>query len=642
MNTSAINRFIVLTAAVAALLFIPAPAANAAAVTIDDLVARYYQNNGILVLCYHDVYQTNIFDDNLGTSVQNLEDHLQYLKDNNYNVITLEQYINYIEDKDEVAPPKTIMLSFDDGYESAYSLVFPLLKKFNFPAMFAVVGSWVDGSNPPEGKSLATLPQLREMEASGLAEIVSHSYDLHYYEVCNPYGDYFPAANTRVYENGRYEEHDAYIERITRDFENMAAHFEEGFGRKPRAIAWPYGECNAEIVGLAKSMGARASFVLVDNLNIVGGDLPDYAKRYMMHDNFRKEEFAAMLSGGQNSSPALYDYTRASQVDIDNLYEAGDIGKTDKNIDALIKELVNADVNTVFLQAFADNEGSGNIKSVYFYTGHAPVEADIFSHVASRLREEGFSVIAWMNTLSCQWLIDSDKKNMVKALYSEEAGWYDRATPFSLKTWELLSLLFDDLSLYSKFDGILFQDDLYLNDYEDFSSWGIGAFSKKFNTTLDKNVLADKKLLKAYGEYKTKTLIGLTNTLMQRVRKNIPYAVSMRNIYSDLVTSPESETWYAQNYKDFINNYDYTVIMAYPYLEKRPAHSGKWMSRLVGRAIEDAGSDNLQKIIVKVQTYDWTRKKWLSNREISGYLRLIEDSGLKHSAMYPHKRIKRR
>ncbi len=41
-------------------------------------------------------------------------------------------------------PPKAVLLSFDDGYSSFYTRVWPLLQAWNVPALWAPVGSWVD------------------------------------------------------------------------------------------------------------------------------------------------------------------------------------------------------------------------------------------------------------------------------------------------------------------------------------------------------------------------------------------------------------------------------------------------------------------------------------------------------------------
>lgn len=628
--------------------FILLTSPNTIAITFEDMLWDYRAPNTIPILCYHDVYPDDKFSDDLGVSVKNLEAHFQYLKDNNYNVITLDQYAAYSKTDRNSIPANTIMITFDDGYESIYTYVFPLLKKFNFPALFGIIGSWMDGGDPPEDKRLATWEQLREMEASGLAEAVSHSYDLHYYELINPHGDYFPVANSRIYfkEDGRYEDSDEYIERISDDFDDMATCFQNNLGHKPRAIIWPYGEHNYTAARLAAANKMMPSFILGNRSNMPGSnDFIDYAGRYMMSFNLNKEQFTEFVARGMSNNIRMYEYTRASQVDIDALYVEGDMAETESNIDDLIVELKKSDVNTVFLQAFEDNEGSGNITSVYFYTTHAPVKADIFSHVSNRLRAEGFLVIAWMNTLSCQWLTEGDLENRVQALNGNGNGdgvWYDRATPFSRKTEEQLALLFDDLSTYAKFYGVLFQDDLYLNDFEDFSPHAAEAFYKKFNVRLDESILRDKQLLKEYGRLKNDTMIELTNKLMERVRRNIHYAVSLRNIYSDAVLDPEAETWLAQNYKAFLDNYDYTVIMAYPYLAQKPFSPSRWLQSVIDSAMESAGSNRLDKIIVKVQTYNWAKRKWLSSKEILRYLRQIENSGLTHNAIYPHKQVRRK
>lgn len=646
MKKYEVNRLaasIIIIFSVMFFIFLTSP--DTGAVTIDSLFEDYRQRNSIPVLCYHDVYPTDKINDDLGISVKNLEAHFKYLKDNGYNVITLDQYVKYMKADESVIPAKAIILSFDDGYESIYTHVFPLLKKYGFPAIFAIVGSWNDGGDPPEGKRLVTWEQLREMEQSGLAEVVSHSYDLHYFERSNPHGGYGSVGSLRIYfeEDGRYEDREEYIERISDDFKNMADCFENNLGHKPRAIVWPYGENNYTASRLATANKMIASFILGDRSNLPGDRAClDYAGRYMMSGNLNGEQFAAFMTGGMSNSYRLFEHTIVSQVDIDALYVENDMAETDRNIDDLIVELKKSDINTVILQAFEDSDGSGNIKAVYFYTTQAPVKADIFSHIATRLQDEGFRVIAWMHTLSCQWLAEDDEENRVWSLnISGDENWYDRATPFSKKTEERLDRLFDDLSTYAKFDGVLFQDDLYLSDYEDFSPHAAEAFYEKFNVSLDESILNNEKLLGEYGRFKSEKLTELTNKLMDRVRKNIHYAVSMRNIYSDAVINPESETWLAQNYRAFLDNYDYTVIMAYPYLEQRPLIPSRWMNRVIERAKKYAGGKNLDKIIIKIQTFDWTKNKWLPSREITRYLRQIENSGLQHNAIYPHKRVRR-
>src|SRR3546814_20361995 len=54
-------------------------------------------------------------------------------------------------------------------------------------------------------------------------------------------------------------------------------------------------------------------------------------------------------------------------------------------------------VNTVFLQAFADPEGEGLVRSLYFPNRWLPMRADLFNRVAWQLRNRtGVRVYAWM------------------------------------------------------------------------------------------------------------------------------------------------------------------------------------------------------------------------------------------------------
>lgn len=69
-------------------------------------------------------------------------------------------------------PDKAVLLTFDDGYESFYRIVFPLLKEYNYKAVFAVVTSLVDqapnsmvvfGDSHIARGAFVTWPQIKEM-----------------------------------------------------------------------------------------------------------------------------------------------------------------------------------------------------------------------------------------------------------------------------------------------------------------------------------------------------------------------------------------------------------------------------------------------------------------------------------------------
>ena len=75
----------------------------------------------------------------------------------------------------ESLPEKPILITFDDGYRSNYDLVYPILREYGVKACISIIVLMPD--LPTD--NFCTWQQLREMTASGLVEIGSHSYRLH-------------------------------------------------------------------------------------------------------------------------------------------------------------------------------------------------------------------------------------------------------------------------------------------------------------------------------------------------------------------------------------------------------------------------------------------------------------------------------
>lgn len=65
-------------------------------------------------------------------SVKDFENHLRFLTENKFQVLTLIEALNYLESDEPLR--KTVVLSIDDGYKSFYENALPLLKKYKMPA----------------------------------------------------------------------------------------------------------------------------------------------------------------------------------------------------------------------------------------------------------------------------------------------------------------------------------------------------------------------------------------------------------------------------------------------------------------------------------------------------------------------------
>jgi biofilm PGA synthesis lipoprotein PgaB len=193
--------------------------------------------------------------------------------------------------------------------------------------------------------------------------------------------------------------------------------------------------------------------------------------------------------------------------------------------------------------------------------------------------------------------------------------------------------MYEDLAAHSQIDGIVFQDDAYLTDKEDFHPIALKNYRDFFGKEIAPHEFEkDSGLAVKWSRYKTEFLIEFTKALQQRVRKYRPNAMFTRNLYAIILTNPESEQWFAQNYELFLLHYDYAVVMAYPQMEKikRPS---PWLEGLVKTTRGFA--HGLEKTVFKVQAYDWSQETWIKEEILLHEIRTIFSSGGKHIAYYP-------
>ncbi|MDX2241262.1 MAG: polysaccharide deacetylase family protein [Leptolyngbyaceae cyanobacterium bins.302] len=121
------------------------------------------------VMMYHDILaEKQVFFD---VTPEEFEDHLKLIKQKGLTPISMDQLTNHLRTGLPL-PTKPILLTFDDGYEGHYTYVYPLLKKYNYPAVFSIYTAKV---GKKLGRSSLNWEQLREMAADPLVTIASHS-----------------------------------------------------------------------------------------------------------------------------------------------------------------------------------------------------------------------------------------------------------------------------------------------------------------------------------------------------------------------------------------------------------------------------------------------------------------------------------
>jgi peptidoglycan/xylan/chitin deacetylase (PgdA/CDA1 family) len=94
------------------------------------------------------------------------ESQLQLLRAAGYESARLAAVRDALDHRTPL-PPRQVILTFDDGYEDNYTVVFPLLRRYGFAATFFVVTSAVGT------RDHLTVSQIREMATAGM-DIESH------------------------------------------------------------------------------------------------------------------------------------------------------------------------------------------------------------------------------------------------------------------------------------------------------------------------------------------------------------------------------------------------------------------------------------------------------------------------------------
>jgi len=111
-----------------------------------------------------------------------------------------------------------------------------------------------------------------------------------------------------------------------------------------------------------------------------------------------------------------------------------------------------------------------------------------------------------------------------------------------------------------------------------------------------------------------------------------PQAIVMRDIYAGALLYPDAVSWLGQDYADYLQQYDYTVVMAYPFMDNEE-EPYEYLQR-VAKVIKD--KNGVAKTIVKIQSYDWQKNRWLPAGVFSKQMSTLKRAGMKNLGYYPN------
>jgi len=201
-----------------------------------------WAKDNAVILLYHHVSTTT--PKVTSVSPDTFRQHMQYLADN-HRVLPLKQVVEALTNNQPL-PDKTVVITFDDGYENIYDNAHPILKEFAFPYTIFI--------NPPL-----------------IGEV---SYQLDWQQVKTMANDGASFANhgnqhTHMLFKNKDDSKKSWLNRTIQEIETAETMLQQNLGYSLKYLAYPYGEFDSTLktrltsegyIGFAQHSGAIASY----------------------------------------------------------------------------------------------------------------------------------------------------------------------------------------------------------------------------------------------------------------------------------------------------------------------------------------------------------------------------------------------
>ena len=205
-------------------------------------------------------------------SPEQFEAQIRALSEAGYTGVSFDELQAYVL-RGEPLPEKPVVITFDDGYRSNYTLAYPILQKYGMKATIFAVGVSF-GTDHYKDTDYAITPhfgaaEAAEMTASGLISIQSHTYDMHQWP---PY-----ETGSAVRENILQlssESEEAYVQALTEDFTRSRALLEGATGQPVDVLAYPAGQYSTLAQVTLQSLGVHVTLSTNPGVNTVVKGLP--------------------------------------------------------------------------------------------------------------------------------------------------------------------------------------------------------------------------------------------------------------------------------------------------------------------------------------------------------------------------------
>lgn len=232
------------------------------------------KDHGVPVLLYHHILDDSdepLFRSTTTVPFSQFFNEMTYLKENGYTAITPDLLLAYVR-KERLLPPKSVLITFDDGLKSTYIYAYPLLKQYGFRAtVFMITGRMRPSPQPfdPTG-----LQFLSKQEIAQMRDIIAfESHTNHFHLSDKKYGPYL-----------LFKPYEEVMADLLASKEKIGA----------MAIAYPFGAYNERVVDMVQQVGFTMAFTTKKG-TVYPGDPVFELKRQWVYPRISLRQFEQLL-----------------------------------------------------------------------------------------------------------------------------------------------------------------------------------------------------------------------------------------------------------------------------------------------------------------------------------------------------------
>jgi len=332
------------------------------------------QTAQVIIFCYHRLVDKIRYP---GTEITPaaFEAQMKELKDRGITVISLQDLLAWKRGEKNI-PPRSAVVTFDDGWKSQYEVAWPIMKKYGYPFTMFIYTEGVRGGSLGGGEAI-TWEQLADMRDNGV-DIEGHSAT---------HQDLREGHTITLISGGKRSRTKVtgpqYEEWMQNEVVGSKQLLEQRLGIKVNCFAVPFGNYNEHVKEIARNSGYEAMFTVYGQ-PITFTSPMDSIGRYAIEANKPKvfEDAVKMIATSSGGGTAV------AEVGAKDLSTQPADGETVRNALPLIKANLSAvgaiDPGSVQMRV----SGLGVVPASY-----DPKSGTVSYQVTQKLHEKSCSVI---------------------------------------------------------------------------------------------------------------------------------------------------------------------------------------------------------------------------------------------------------